>query len=632
MPTPHPQTGSNTPSRTVRPRKGLHTAGAALAVAALDIAGLPIVGVATAPPAAAIAPGSALAVIATVNIPGARDVLAVGAGPNAGDAIYAVEGSNFGGTLFRINPSTFTLDDSVDVGAYPLGIAVSDDDTVYVVNAVSDDMSVISGATMSVFSTVALPAGREEPQAVALSRVTDDTVFVTTKSGGAGPTVQTYNANTLTRQYEQNIQAPSPYGLAISRADDAYMASYNASTVQLLDNATRSVSTSAAVTRPIGVAISDDDTVYVASQTGNTVSAYPADDSTAINTVAVGNGPKGLTIGLDGTVYVANSSSATVSAINPLTLSQEATVTVGSGPSSITRTGSGLIVVGNQFSDSLSVLAVVAPTLGSTTGAAGSTATLTLGGLPAGVLADDTTLGALSFDGVPVSGWSRVAGTNSWTGAVPPGSGSVSVTVSLAGGNLVNIGNFTYVVNPPVVPAGPPTDVTVVAGDASATVSWSAPSSAGSFPITHYQVTSAPAGGMCLTTGLSCVVSRLANDTSYTFTVRALTGAGWGVPSAASPAVTPMGTTLVIAGSRGEVRGKPGIVVTGRSTGLAMGAIVVPWMHFGASTDFREGSARVLVDESGEFVWQRRAAKTIYVQMRSVDGQMVSNTVKIRRA
>ncbi len=88
----------------------------------------------------------------------------------------------------------------------------------------------------------------------------------------------------------------------------------------------------------------------------------------------------------------------------------------------------------------------------------------------------------------------------------------------------------------------------------------------------------------------------------------------------------------MIAGSRGEVRGKPGIVVTGRSTGLAMGAIVVPWMHFGASTDFREGSARVLVDESGEFVWQRRAAKTIYVQMRSVDGQMVSNTLTIRRA
>lgn len=152
-------TASSSPA--TKTRKRLHVATSSCAVLALGIAGLPTVGVATAPPAAAIASNAALAVISTLGIPGARNVLAVGAGPNAADAIYAVEGNNFGGTLFRINPATFTIDDSVNVGQYPLGIAVSADDTVYVVNATSDDMSVVSGATMSVFSTVALPVGRE---------------------------------------------------------------------------------------------------------------------------------------------------------------------------------------------------------------------------------------------------------------------------------------------------------------------------------------------------------------------------------------------------------------------------------------------------------------------------------------
>lgn len=76
-------------------------------------------------------------------------------------------GNVFSGTLSRIDPVTLAIDAATAVGVYPLGIAVSHDDTVYVVNANSSSMSIIDGASMTVSRTIPVP---NEPQAVALSR------------------------------------------------------------------------------------------------------------------------------------------------------------------------------------------------------------------------------------------------------------------------------------------------------------------------------------------------------------------------------------------------------------------------------------------------------------------------------
>jgi hypothetical protein len=139
---------------------------------------------------------------------------------------------------------------------------------------------------------------------------------------------------------------------------------------------------------------------------------------------------------------------------------------------------------------------------------------------------------------------------------------------------------------------------------------------------------------MCLTTTLACEVSGLANGVDYTFTVRALTGAGWSSWSTPSEVVTPqrpVDPSIMITGSRGEVRGSPGIIINGTSTGVGMGAVLTPWMRFNNQSTFSEGRARILVDESGEFTWQRRTQKTIHVQMRTPDGEVRSNILTVQR-
>lgn len=186
----------------------------------------------------------------------------------------------------------------------------------------------------------------------------------------------------------------------------------------------------------------------------------------------------------------------------------------------------------------------------------------------------------------------------------------------------------------PARPASPPLDVVAVAGEQQVDVSWSVPADSGTFPITNYQVSSTSGNEGCLASApaVTCVVSGLADGTSYSFEVRALNGAGWGPWSDASDPVTSKPrvlTSILITGSRGEVRGKPGVVVTGTSTGLGMGAVLRPKVKLAGEDSYTHGTASILVDEDGAFTWQRRTGKKVFVYVKTEDGMARSNRVVI---
>jgi hypothetical protein len=96
-------------------------------------------------------------------------------------------------------------------------------------------------------------------------------------------------------------------------------------------------------------------------------------------------------------------------------------------------------------------------------------------------------------------------------------------------------------------PPGAPTGVTATAGNASASVSWTAPANTGGSAITSYTVT--PFVGSTAQTPVTVsgsppatttTVSGLTNGTSYTFTVSATNANGTGSASSPSNAVTPV--------------------------------------------------------------------------------------------
>lgn len=74
------------------------------------------------------------------------------------------------------------------------------------------------------------------------------------------------------------------------------------------------------------------------------------------------------------------------------------------------------------------------------------------------------------------------------------------------------------------------------------------------------------------------------------------------------------------------MRGKPGVIVTGTTTGFGMGAILRLWVRFPGQTSYTHGTASILVDVQGGFTWQRRTGKTIYIFIRSQDNTVVSNS------
>jgi predicted RNA-binding protein with TRAM domain len=153
--------------------------------------------------------------------------------------------------------------------------------------------------------------------------------------------------------------------------------------------------------------------------------------------------------------------------------------------------------------------------------------------------------------------------------AANPGASSRSDTATIAG--------ITYTIDQsgtgPATAPGAPTGVTAAAGNAQATVSFTAPTSNGERrTITGYTATANPGGATATGTGSPLTVTGLTNGTTYTFTVTAANSAGTGAASAASAAVTPI-----------TVPGAPTSVVATAGNAQAIVSFVAPASNGGAA-------------------------------------------------
>jgi LPXTG-motif cell wall-anchored protein len=166
--------------------------------------------------------------------------------------------------------------------------------------------------------------------------------------------------------------------------------------------------------------------------------------------------------------------------------------------------------------------------------AAGSEVTLTGDALPENVFWQVNGAAGIGAN-------SSFAGTILAAGAITLGNGVTLKGKALSGGTVTLIDD-TVVTEQPSTSPSEARGVSATAGNTSAVVSWSAPTSDGGSVITGYTVTSSPGGLTATTTGATtttATVSGLTNGTPYTFRVVATNAVGGSPPSAASVAVTP---------------------------------------------------------------------------------------------
>jgi YVTN family beta-propeller protein len=283
----------------------------------------------------------------------------------AGAVPYAYITNIGNNSVSVIDTETDTIKDEVNVGSYPIGVAVTPDGSkVYVANSdlinVSpiDTVSIIDTATNTVIATVPVES---HPYGVAVSP-DGKKVYVTYRDQYiTNVSVIDTSTNKVTATipvgFIAALLAVTPDGKKVYVANDD--GNDNENIVSIIDTATYKVTRIKVGNSPFGVAVSSDGKkVYVTNSRDDTVSIIDTTTNTAINTVKVGDAPCHIAINPAGTkVYVINHGSDDISIIDTATNTVTDTLNVGMNPSGVSFTPDGKkVYVANTESDTVSVI------------------------------------------------------------------------------------------------------------------------------------------------------------------------------------------------------------------------------------------------------------------------------------
>lgn len=317
--------------------------------------------------------------------------------------------------------------------------------------------------------------------------------------------------------------------------------------------------------------------VYATNAAGDGPQSAP---SSAVVPAAVPGAPTAVTA-------AAGDGQATVSWTTPASDGGAAiaqyTVTASPGGATATATGTSATVTGlsNGTAYTFTVVATNAAGTGLASAPSAAVTPVTVPGAPTGVVAAAGVRSAsVSWTAPASNGGSALTGYTVLVSPPAPSAAIVVTGTTAAVSGLADGTTYTFLVTArnavgtgaasapsaavttPSAP-GAPTNVVAVAGNASVSLTWSAPASDGGSAITGYRVlvsSGGPPSVTLTTSGTSGTVTGLANGVSYSFTVDATNAVGTGpasAPATATPTLpvpaAPTGVTAAVASGQATV-------------------------------------------------------------------------------
>jgi large repetitive protein len=342
-----------------------------------------------------------------------------------------------------------------------------------------------------------------------------------------------------------------------------------------------------------------------------------ADDGTTYNLAAADD-------------FIANVTAGnTADATNGVTVSNYANPTIAS--STYDASSGALVVTGTGFSSISGATNDVVANTFTFTGDSGNTYTLTDS---ANVDVTSTTALTLILSATDKTNVNGILNKNGLNAASGQAYNLAAADNWMAGGaTSANIADSAASITVSNVISSPdaPTIGTATAGNAQATVSFSAPANNGGAAITSYTVTSNPGGQSASGAGSPLTVTGLTNGTAYTFSVTATNSAGTSSASAASNSVTPKASqTITFANPGTQSFGTSPTLTATASSGLTPSftsatTAVCTVTTGGVLTFLTAGSCTINVNQAGNAAFSPAAqvSQTFVVNAVAADAPII---------